>query len=235
MAALSVALVCGTPFAGEPAANPAAPPPLRILFIGNSLTYTNGLPSAVAGLAWAAGETRIVETQMVAFPSASLQRHWDGNARDVIRDGHFDYVVLQTNFWPSAGSLHDVVAKFDADIHKSGAKTILFLHWSGPRDPSGQAKLDDMFYKSARDVGAAVAPVGPAWLAAGKNRPVNDLYNLDGMHPTSGGTYLAACVFYSVIFDKPPPENGDNGESGAIARKAAWEAVTAMKEAAAKP
>ena len=49
--------------------SPSAPPPTRpsayrVLFIGNSLTYTNDLPGTVAAMALAAGDT--IQTETVA-------------------------------------------------------------------------------------------------------------------------------------------------------------------------
>jgi hypothetical protein len=34
--------------------------------------------------------------------------------------------------------------------------------------------------------------------------PELDLWQGDGSHPNSYGTYLAACVFYAVIFQESP-------------------------------
>jgi hypothetical protein len=53
----------------------AAAAPLRILFIGNSLTYVNDLPALVQAIGKANGEK--VETRMVAYPDYSLEDHWN--------------------------------------------------------------------------------------------------------------------------------------------------------------
>ena len=50
--------------------------PLRILFVGNSLTATNDLPARVAAIA-AKGGRRPVETGTVAPGGVSLEEHWD--------------------------------------------------------------------------------------------------------------------------------------------------------------
>jgi hypothetical protein len=39
---------------------------------------------------------------------------------------------------------------------------------------------------------------------ARKIDPALDLWQEDGSHPTQTGTYLAACVFYAVIFHESP-------------------------------
>src|SRR6185295_3078149 len=66
----------------------------RVLFIGNSLTYTNDLPSMVEAVASAAGMTFV--TQSIALANYALIDHWnDGVAQGTIRNGNFDFVVLQ--------------------------------------------------------------------------------------------------------------------------------------------
>ena len=66
-----------------------------MLFIGNSLTYTNDLPGTLAAMALAAGDT--IQTETVAAPNLALIDHVAGqtNAVDVIKSAHWDYVVLQ--------------------------------------------------------------------------------------------------------------------------------------------
>ena len=72
---------------------------IRILFIGNSLTFVNDLPSRVAELASTPALT--VECEMVAFSDYSLADHWDrGDALRAIRRGGWTFVVLQQG--PSA-------------------------------------------------------------------------------------------------------------------------------------
>src|SRR5687767_1414311 len=65
-----------------------------ILFVGNSLTYTNDLPSMVVELAQKKGLT--VKTEMLAFPNYALEDHWnDGRMEDLIDEKKYDFVVIQ--------------------------------------------------------------------------------------------------------------------------------------------
>ena len=58
----------------------------RVLFIGNSLTYTNDLPAMVGTLARAAG--RPIHVESVALPDFGLEEHWQqGDARKAIARG----------------------------------------------------------------------------------------------------------------------------------------------------
>ena len=63
-------------------------PAYRILFIGNSLTYSNDLPAMVCALARGSDETPCAG---VAKPDYSLEDHWNGarcEARDRARMGY---------------------------------------------------------------------------------------------------------------------------------------------------
>ena len=41
-------------------------------------------------------------------------------------------------------------------------------------------------------------------MAVRRQNPQLDLWQDDGSHPTEQGTYLAACVFYAVLFRQSP-------------------------------
>ena len=62
----------------------------------------------------------------------------------------------------------------------------------------------ETYISVARELKASVAPVGYAWKAAYDADPKCPLYTEDNSHPAKMGTYLAACVFYSTIYNKPP-------------------------------
>src|SRR5688572_25247155 len=76
---------------------------LRVLFIGNSLTYTNDLPATLEAVARAAGQR--IEAVAVTAPNFSLMDHVRGGseALPMIRRGGWDFVVMQqgpTSFGP---------------------------------------------------------------------------------------------------------------------------------------
>jgi hypothetical protein len=67
-----------------------------------------------------------------------------------------------------------------------------------------QFQIDRGYLQIAHELSTAVAPVGYAWLLAAGQNPGLTLWQEDGSHPTLQGTYLAACVFYAVIFLQSP-------------------------------
>ena len=90
--------------AGMPVA--ASAEPLRVLFIGNSLTAWNDLPNLFASLAQAGGHERPV-ARTIAVGGFSLEDHWNqGDAQKGIATGRWDFVVLQQG--PSSLAESDV-------------------------------------------------------------------------------------------------------------------------------
>src|SRR3954447_4256426 len=124
---------------------PTTGPGTGILFVGNSLTYTNDLPGLVAGLAKAVGHP--VPVASVAFPDFSLADHWNqGDAVRAISRGGWSFVVLQqgpSSLDDSRVLLRRDAARFDARIRAIGARTALFSVWpesTRPRSCLRQSK-----------------------------------------------------------------------------------------------
>lgn len=211
---------------------------VRVLWIGNSYTQVNDLPSMVATLAKAGQQPSLIQGRETPG-GCSLKKHWnDGTAQEKIRAQKWDFVVLQDH---SMGPLQDRAAMFefgkklDAEIRKQGSKTLLYMTWARANTPETQEQLSKAYLDLGQELKAGVAPVGMAWekaLAADKQRV---LHQADKSHPSKAGTYLAACVFYASIFGKSP--EGLPGKIGGLsdheARKLqaiAWQVVQGLSE-----
>ena len=208
--------------------------PLHVLFIGNSYTYVNNLPSMLSALAASPNSPRRIQTKMIAEPAATLQLLWEkGTAEEAIRERQWDYVVLQEqSVLPilEPERMSNYVRKFDNIIKRSGSKTLLFLTWARRGMPEMQHGLNIAYLNLARELGAKIAPVGPAWQFALTAAPATQLFMEDGSHPTPTGSYLAACVFFQVMIENqqscPPIDRSDiSKEDSAIARSSASQAV----------
>ncbi len=184
------------------------PAPYRILFIGNSYTSRNDLPSLVKALASGAGVTRPVETELVAFGGASLAAHWNrGVAQALLEQRRWDAVVLQdqsTRALRALASLHEYGKRFACAAQAAGAKPFLYLTWARENDPDSQAAITSAYEELARDTGAALVPVGRAWQSVRAIASAPRLYDADGNHPSPAGSYLSACVFCAVLFGVAP-------------------------------
>jgi hypothetical protein len=201
-----VVLIAGTlACAGGP--RPAAPEPskaghYRVLFIGNSLTYTNDLPGTVAGIALNMGDTMDVQT--VAAPNLALIDHVAGqtNAVAVIKSGHWDFVVLQQGPTPLPlyrDTLILATRWLQPYIRGAGARSAQLMVWPAA---TKRASFDDV-RRSAELAAEAVhgifLPAGEAWRAAWSAGPRVALYGDDGFHPSELGTYLTALVVYEGL------------------------------------
>jgi hypothetical protein len=67
-----------------------------------------------------------------------------------------------------------------------------------------QLQINAGYLGIARELNIKLAPVGVAWAEAQRQNPQVELWQEDGSHPSLQGTYLAACVFYAVIFRESP-------------------------------
>lgn len=180
---------------------------LRVLFIGNSLTYYNQLPSIVEALAEASGQKGF-DFRMIAFPNFSLEDHWNqGEALRSIKQGGWDTVVLQQG--PSASMegrqvLLEYARRFSEEIHRVGAKPALYMVWPfRDRNPDFKG-VAESYRQAAKAAKGLLFPVGEAWRAALKRDPKLDLYSPDGLHPTPSGSYLAALVMYEQLYGRSP-------------------------------
>ena len=182
-------------------------PPQRILFIGNSLTYSNNLPATVAAIA--ALDGRRVDVAMVAEPNLALIDHLNGesNALEVLGSRKWDVVVLQqgpTTTSIGRDSLVIWTRMFDPHIRRAGATPALFMSWT----PYARfERLDSAhlsFASAATAVNGTFLPIGDAWRFALELDANLDLYSGDGFHPSELGTYLSALVIYAKLFNVDP-------------------------------
>jgi hypothetical protein len=204
--------------------------PLKVLFIGNSFTARNDLPSLIARLAAARG--RGLEHRLISAGGASLRTHWNASeALKAIQGGHYDHVVLQEQSTlpvKNAKRMHENVRLFDKAIKAADAKTALYMTWARQNAPESQQAITDAYTDIGRELGATVVPVGLAWQRfLGKHdQPV--LHDKDQSHPTLAGSYLAACVFLAVLNEESPvgiasEVAGLSEKDVALLQKVAWQ------------
>jgi hypothetical protein len=67
-----------------------------------------------------------------------------------------------------------------------------------------QSHIQTGYTGLADALGARVVPVGTAWQNAIHLEPKLNLWQMDGIHPSREGSYLAANVFYGLFFDESP-------------------------------
>lgn len=181
---------------------------VRVLFIGNSYTYADDIPWITRQLAASANDGCSVETDMVAFPGATLRMHWEkGDVIAKLRDSKWDFVVMQEQSMvplTNPAEMRRYARLFAHEIHLNSATPVLFVTWPRKHRPELQTRITEIYTATAKDIKALLAPVGPTWemvLAKDSNL---ELFHQDGSHPSPLGSYIGACVFYSVFCKKSP-------------------------------
>ena len=190
----------------------------RVLFLGNSYTYVNDLPSTFAQLAGSAG--RPVQVSMVANGGETLAQHATSTeSLDKISSQHWTYVVLQDQSETPATAIgrdnftYPAARTLANRVELVGAVPVLFMTWAH-RDGMPEAglsgyqemqqQLDAAYIGIAAKLDIPVAPVGFTWDMVRHDHPEIGLWSDDGSHPSTAGTYLAACVFFASIFRQSP-------------------------------
>jgi hypothetical protein len=201
----------------------------RALFIGNSYTQYNNLPSLVANLAAADGINMVVDSYTPG--GYTFQQHsTDPFAIAKINSQQWDFVILQEqsqrpSFSPAqvASQVYPYAAVLDSLILNNNpcSETVFYMTWgrkNGDASNCGnyppictydgmQARLRESYMEMGMNNQATVSPVGAAWKLVRTWNPNFDLYVSDESHPSLHGSYLAACVHYATLFHKSPVGN----------------------------
>ena len=178
---------------------------LHVLFIGNSLTYTNDLPQTVSDIATQAGDAIRVRT--IARPNFAVIDHALGlsDAVDVIKSQSWDYVVLQqgpTTVGINRDTLIIATKLLDPDVRAAGGRTAQLMSWPDGEQQQLFPAVRASFQAAAQSVNGLFIPAGEAWRAALEADPTIQLYGVDHYHPARMGTYLAALVVYESVTGK---------------------------------
>lgn len=203
----------------------------RILFVGNSLTFTNDLPKMVEQLCKKSGINARVEQvtkgahTLNRFAFAASGRPIDKQMRQQLmsqlKKKKWDYVVLQGQRHEAVTDVADMrkaVAALEPLIKKAGAQMVLYETWApekGHFDYNGfdriasnpdeyQSKIASTYYSLAEKYKCALSPAGIAFARGQEIYPDIELFSSDKLHPSAAGTYLSACTMYATLFGKSP-------------------------------
>lgn len=187
--------------ASSPPTEPYSAHSKHVLFVGNSLTYTNDLPGVFRDLANAGGYDVGVST-LAAANVALIDITKDANAMSVLANGGWNYVVLQqgTTSVPICRDTLVLAARImDSHIRRGGGVPALMMSWPASNRQHVFPNVHDSYALAAQTVSGIFLPVGDAWLEAWKINPALGLYGSDGYHPSQTATYLAALVIYEKL------------------------------------
>ncbi len=198
----------------------------NVLFLGNSYTYVNNLPSLVQQAAASTGNTLNYDSNT---PGGYRLKGHATNTTSInkIQIGNWDYVVLQdqsqfpsfpdaqvaTEVYPYATQLSNLIKQYNPC-----AKPAFYMTWGRENGDAGNCGgwppvctyegMDDLlrqrYQTMANDNNGITSPVGAVWRYLRNNHPTLDLYSGDGSHPSLMGSYAGAITFYCSLFRKDP-------------------------------
>ena len=175
---------------------------VNILFIGNSLTYTNNLPDLVKKNAKIKGLK--VHTKLIAFPNYSIVDHWnDGQVQELIATEKFDYLIIQQG--PSSQNdgrkmLIENGKDYSSLCELYDTKLCYLMVW-----PSlVNFHTFDGVIKNHEDAAAInnaiLLPVGKIWKDHIDSSNSYEYYSSDGFHPSLKGSQIAAQVIVEYLY-----------------------------------
>ncbi len=176
----------------------------NILFIGNSLTYTNNLPLLVKKQAKKHGI--VITTKMIAKPNYAISDHWhEGDVQKLIASKTFDFVVIQQG--PSSQQdgkqlLVEYGKKYNILCKNSNAKLVYFMVWPPINHPERFEGVINNHQYAAKINNAILCPVGEVWKKHFKTTSNYDYYGPDGFHPSKKGSETAAKIIVEYLFPK---------------------------------
>lgn len=182
---------------------------MRILMLGNSFTFYNGLPSMLENLtgakviaharggAWLAEQLN-PDTKMGALTQAALRNEkWN---YCILQEMSNAPITARERFFTSA-------AKLCTQIHANGATPVFYATWAYKRGSDRMRSMGMSYEEMAQGMYAAyheaaeknqalVADVGQKFFELADTQ---ELYASDAVHPNELGSRIAAEVIAAVI------------------------------------
>ena len=192
----------------------------NVLFIGNSITYYNNMPQTFEAIANSKGDQTSV-TMYAPGGTGFINHVNDANVYAKFREKVWDFVVLQpgSNESPAYSETKEAtlarLERLQDSIYKySPCAKILLYEISYGVWGTTQANLNtynttmslilsnNQYWADNAEV--FFAPVGEAFREKWNNDQTDLLWVGTGnIHPNAKGSYIAACVFYASIYQKP--------------------------------
>ena len=176
---------------------------LSVLFVGNSLTYSNNLPELVKKEAAIKGVTLHYKT--LALPNYALIDHWNqGTLQKEIKSKAYQWVVVQQG--PSSQPygrevLMEYGTKIDALCKENKAQLAFFMVWPSLTHYQTFEGVITNYTDAATHTDALLLPVGKYWKAHFDETHNFDYYAEDGFHPSEKGSQAAAKIIVNHLLN----------------------------------
>ena len=206
----------------------------NVLFIGNSFTYFNDMPTIVNKIASDAGVSIKMNTMMYATGAHTLLEDCDYNdslgrkIQDDLKVNQYTDIILQdkSNYpYNHYNEFCDGIEGMKNIIEKSqqNARISLYETWGYNSEsltkpiPEMEALIRNNTKLAARKFGGLnICYVGEAFTYIYENYSSYNLFGSDNKHPNYLGSYLAALVFVSSLSEKHITNVAYRGEEGKV-------------------
>lgn len=179
-----------------------APSGTRILFIGNSLSFTHNMPQILEEISASFGYS--VETLCICEPNYALIDHIDEGTYSVVLDtGQWTHVVMQQG--PSSqrtgmAMLMDGSRQIGEDARAAGATPIMYMVWPSRAYSVNYPSVIGNYREASEQVGGGLWPVGEYWKAYEDRYEDYALYGPDGFHPSQAGAFFIALTMFHALY-----------------------------------
>ncbi len=200
-------------FIGEKQKTIADVEKLKILFIGNSMTFYWAIPESVEAMLEVGTNNLRIEPHRSVYGGKALEYHYNKtDAVDLIKNGDFDFVVLQSLTNEPLGnpeSLFVYAEKFSKIIKESGAKALLYpspMHLKST--DADRIEVMQLFVKLSKKINVPIIPACETLRLCYAEQSDVVWHNTDGVHMGMHGGYAVACTFYEAFTAGapfPPP------------------------------
>lgn len=198
----------------------------KVLFIGNSMTYFNNMPTLFESIANEKGKN--VDVDFYAPGGTGfVNHHVDSNVYDFFENNVWDIVVLQPGTSESGGASSSVNTtigrgnQMQDSIKKYSPCSKIFLYEISNGVASGtaynnyfttQTRIKDSITKLADGMQIPIVAAGECarnHYAAQQDLLLHNSYG--DVHPNLNGSYLVACAMFCTIFQEPVSGVAFNG------------------------
>lgn len=172
---------------------------MKVLFVGNSHTFTHDVPSIVDALFKENNKDWEYKEMTVSGETLLFHSKREELLKE-IANGNYDVIILQERASRFDPELFDegFNSLYNHIINTSKSNILMYMIWSNESMPSVQRIIANSYLEATKKDRVYLAPVGIAWDIIRHNHTDIKLY-MDGNHATKIGAYLAASgLFYAL-------------------------------------
>lgn len=175
---------------------------MRVLFIGNSHTFTHDVPSIINKLFIENNEKW--EYKEMTVSGQTLKFH--STREDLLNEikvGNYDIIILQeraSNFDQELFN-EGFNPLYDHIINNTKSKILMYMIWSNGSRPEIQKTILESYANASNKDRVSLASAGIVWDIIRHNHKDIILY-MDGNHATKTGAYLAASTLFYALTNR---------------------------------